>query len=254
MQSTYSTSRPSHVRQSSYSIFPSSKKEIQPTSVYGIGNLAPPPTIHFNENTRHKRNSSIDSSGTLQIGIRVSQASPLPATTYNSTPNNIALPPTTYRYQPALPLPTSSFATNPAAASSNLRVQTNFNQTPSPPVRSTNRPAPSPLDTSGTVFREEGPTRVSPSVNKTLPPTPKYSFPAIEKLRTSTTQLSPAVYSPDKKLAAPGLGSLGSGPRSVTSPRSNPLRANPMDRTNSGSVIMPPMAKTKENRTSKDWI
>lgn len=264
MPSTYHTGKSAHTRTPSYSIFPSSKRDIQPTSVYDISDLEPPPNIRFSG--RHKRDSSVSSSGTFVIGLRLSQAPPYPllAQTYDPKPSTLPAPPATYRYKPAT-LPISAFSSNTeplVQQVSPLRVQTNFNQNPTPPARSINRPTPAPLDTSGngSSSREQSPTSESPSVNKTLPPTPKYSFPAIEKLRTSTTQLSPTVYSlsptvysPEKKVAT-GLGSLGGGPRAATSPKNNPLQANPLDRTNSGRVVMPSVKKTEQDRTSKDWI
>lgn len=255
-----SSSPRGHTRKLSYSIFPSPKKET-PVSVYDISDLAPPPSIHFPGGVRHKRDSSVASSATVQIGLRLSHAPtpsqedidnlPLPSTTYNakSNSNTLALPSTIYK---AANPPTSTFSTKAAAPLSPLRLQTSFATAPASPTRSASRPAP--VIPSDTKSPEQSPTRTSPSVNKTLPPTPKFSFPAIERLRDSNTQLSPAVYSPEKKFPAPGLGALGGGPRSATLPQqSNPLRANPLDRTNSGRIVVP--SSTKPNQEAKrDWI
>jgi hypothetical protein len=247
-----------HGRKSSYSIFPSPKKE-QPVSVYDITDLAPPPTIHYPGGSRHKRDSSVASSATVQIGLRLSHAPipsqedmnslPLPATTYNAKSNLLALPSTTYKAAP----PTSSFSTKLIAPLSPLRLQTSFPPATSQ-TRSTDRHTPPPVNTSGAQSPEDSP-RGSPAVNKTLPPTPKFSFPAITKIRDSNTQLSPTVYSPEKKMQAPGLAALGGGPRSATLPQNqnNPLRANPLERTNSGRVVIPSKA-AEPQRTKGDWI
>jgi len=91
-------------------------------------------------------------------------------------------------------------------------------------------------------------------MNKTLPPTPNAFVPE--------PQLSPNVYSPAKKLpekkgpakstGGPDASSGGSG--SATLPRSNPLRANPLDasltRSNSGANVSRPMAQSGK----ADWI
>jgi hypothetical protein len=58
------------------------------------------------------------------------------------------------------------------------------------------------------------------SINKTLPPTPKH---LVSIARESNTQLSPAVYLPEKKI--PGPSKVATTPQSTTSPmRNNSLK------------------------------
>lgn len=250
-----------HAHKSSYSIFPNANKGPQPTSIYDISNLEPPPTVHLEVGSRHKRDSSVTSSATVQIGLRLSHAPtpsqedlnnlPLSSTTNNAKLSMLALPATTYK---VATLPISSFSAKAAPLSSPLRVKTDFATAPlasipTPPARNANRP--SPVITNSMRSPEESPSQTSLAIHKNLPPTPKFSFPAIETVRDSNTHLSPAVYTPEKKAPAPGLGALGGGPRSATlTQQSNPLRANPLDRSNSGRVLLPVNAQ----RTKRDWI
>lgn len=266
---TLSNSTRAHTRKQSYSIFPSrnSAKAPPPTSIYDISDLQPPPALHFPGGSRgHKRDSSIESTATVQIGLRLSHAPtpsqedvskiPLPSTTCKA--NTLALPATTYKATSPSPiaLPTSKFTTFPVSpmqpSMPNPTVNTNLT-TPIPPARSPRRPTPSPLNTNVDQSPTASPTRTTPvEINKNLPPTPKFVFPQLDSVRDSNTQLSPAVYSPElSRKVSIGLGALGGGPRT---PLANPLRANPLGnpkgvvRSNSGRAVTP------EPRGKDQWI
>ena len=252
---TAESSSPSrgHVRKQSYSLFPT--EMTSPTkgpqnprpaeSIYDISDLAPPPAIFGPGSWRHRRDSSIASSATVQIGLRLSHAPtpsmedastmPLPPTTYGAT----LLPSTTFKAnapKPSTSVPLSTFNTAAPRAASPLKLQTE-NIKPEPPIRSPHRP--SPLNTNVL-------SPVSASINKTLPPTPK-ALAAV--VRESNTQLSPAVYSPEKK--TPGPSKVVTTPQSAT----NPIRNNTLGdgsptrvaRSNSGRA--PPTTAQKS-----DWI
>ncbi|TVY68669.1 hypothetical protein LSUE1_G008035, partial [Lachnellula suecica] len=92
-----------HASKPSYSLFPTeqdgsdklsilSPRKQEPTSIYDISGLAPPPAVFAKG---HRRDSSVASSATVQIGLRISHAPPimsqeplsplpLPSTTYNA--------------------------------------------------------------------------------------------------------------------------------------------------------------------------
>ncbi|KAH9208353.1 hypothetical protein DL95DRAFT_312022 [Leptodontidium sp. 2 PMI_412] len=255
-----------HARKPSYSLFPPegsspTKAGQQKDSVYDITELTPPPAIRFAGGPRHRRDSSIASSATVQIGLRISHAPtpsqedldalPLPSTTYkamtlkppapqspSSTYSASPLPSTTYSAsKPSLPA--SPLASKPTLPSAALIVQTTF------PTSVGKKPLPSPLNTNITSSPQQSP---SASINKTLPPTPKAFLPQIEKVRESTTQLSPTVYSlsptvysPEAKTASPAAGKTNS----------NPLRANPPGSPMAGQVRQP---ISQQKSTKADWI
>jgi hypothetical protein len=263
-------SKSAHERKPSYSLFPvegsSPTKPQQPTSIYDISCLAPPPPVHGN--SRHRRDSSIASSATVQIGLRISHAPtpsqedinslPLPSTTYKSraptAPSSPkALLPSTY----ASPLPSTTYtsAPRPAPPPSPLRVRTDF-PSPAPPPRSPRRPMPAPAPIV-TRSPDQSPSRSTALTNKTLPPTPKPkaflpSAVTSTQARESTTQLSPAVYSPEKKLPAkiktamPAAGTVG-GPMSA-----NPLNGNPVSPKRNGSQRA--AMSSSQQATKADWI
>ncbi|KAI9650036.1 hypothetical protein NHQ30_000049 [Ciborinia camelliae] len=234
-----------YTRKQSYSLFPAPALE-SPTlllppqmnrsafeSVYDISDLsylAPPPSSH--DSMGNRRRSSVASSATVQIGIRFSHAPPspgipevlplaLPSTTYKATGLSAAtstFPSTTYT-------PTSKFNPGPNTTSASSRI-------PLPPIRTTNITnhlfripprspyRPSPLANTNTTTQQQiqqSPTKSnspsssspqnSPSINKSLPETPKSSTlkqKAIERLEQSKSksksneiiQLSPTVYTP----------------------------------------------------------
>ncbi|KAE9374059.1 hypothetical protein N431DRAFT_335785 [Stipitochalara longipes BDJ] len=278
-----------HSRAPSYSLFPpegsSPSKGQQPTSVYDISDLAPPPVVHYTGGPRHRRDSSIASSATVQIGLRISHAPspsredmnamPLPSTTYKFTssptkPATTTLPSTSYA---AAPLPSTTYGNNsnnpflatapaarPAPPPSPLKIQTNIAPSPSIPLPARSPRRPSPLNTSPIKSPESSPTRSLSSINKTLPPTPKAFLSKLDTaqppqlVRQSTTQLTPAVYSPEKKIKTSGLGEVRGAPMSATLPSSLQIGrglaspASPPKRSNSGRNPM------SQQQTKADWI
>jgi len=181
----------------------------------------------------HRRDSSIASSATVQIGLRISHALspsqeetmpfPLPSTTYDGK----ARPVSPLRVQ-TQKIPTSSFSQP-------------FTEPQSVPARSPKRP--SPLNTNIKSPTQQLPLRGS-LTNKTLPPTPRPRAPSIQRVMESTTQLSPTVYSPEKKL-----------PKALNTPQSatvpllrNPLGESPTGPQRSNSSRQP------ERKSKMDWI
>ena len=245
-----------HMRKQSYSLFPTEstsptkgpqQQNLRPAeSIYDISDLAPPPAIFGLGASRHRRDSSIASSATVQIGLRLSHAPtpsmedastfPLPQTTYG------ALPSTTFNAnaaaKPATSIPLSAFNAN---TPSPLKLQTQTTK-PEPPVRSPRRP--SPLDTNAALTTQSSP--VLASINKLLPPTPKTLASVV---RESSTQLSPAVYSPEKKI--PGPSTAVTTPQSAT----NPLRINPLADGSPTKIVRSYSNRTPARTQSKsDWI
>jgi hypothetical protein len=236
--SAYGTVTPAartHARKPSYYLFPTEQgspvklsvpgmRQQDPTSIYDISDLTPPPPI-FGPGSRqgHKRDSSIASSATVQIGLRLSHAPtpsqedistlPLPSTTYNADAASRPHPPT------PLNIKISNFV--PPPPRSPFR--------PSPLALSSTSPAQSPKITQS--------PKILTSINKTLPPTPKANIP-MSRLNEPDTQLSPAVYSPEKKAVQT--------PESATMPK-NPLRGNPL-----GSPSAPPKKPAQGGKS--DWI
>jgi len=277
-----------HARAPSYSLFPpegsSPSKVHQPTSVYDISHLAPPPALHFIDGPRHRRDSSIASSATVQIGLRISHAPstsredmnaiPLPSTTYKFSPKAPAptLPSTSYATVPA-PLPSTTYASGPKlflpAATrtppppSPLKIQINI---PATPQATTTIPFPPPSPPRSTPLSNT-PTKSSSSspmqslINKMLPPTPRESLPKLDAahppqlVRQSTTQLTPAVYSPEKKIKTSGLVEVRGAPMSATLPNSglagrgdlaSPL--SPPKRSMSGKIL------SSQQQVKGEWI
>jgi hypothetical protein len=227
-----------HVRKQSYSLFPtdpaSPEKLQQPnskpdlTSVYDVSDLQPPPSI-FGGSLRpqgHKRDSSIASSATVQIGLRISHA-PSPS---QEDAMALPFPPTSYNpnsTRPASPLrPETQNITQPSMQPLSL--------TPGPPQR------PRPLNTR-LMPPSTSPVRESCS-NKTLPPTPKAATftPAVQRIAEPKTLLSLAVYSPEKKSPT-----AIEPPQPATIPKWKPLDEGPQ-RSNSNR---PPV-----RRSEVDWI
>lgn len=246
-----------HARKQSYSLFPAEatsptkapQQNMRPAdSVYDISDLAPPPAIFGPGSSRHRRDSSIASSATVQIGLRLSHAPtpsmedaslmPLPQTTYG------ALPSTTFNASPLKPsssVPLSSFNSNAPRAASPLKLQTENPTKAEPPARPPRRP--SPLNTN-VISPTQSP--VLASINKLLPPTPKT---LVSVVRESNTQLSPAVYSPEKKTMAPS--------KTVTTPQSatNPVRNSPLGDGSPTRVVRSNSGRAPATTQSKsDWI
>ena len=140
------------------------------------------------------------------------------------------------------PTPLSSFN---AMRPSPLKFQTQEITKPSPPAQSPKSPSSS--NTNATSPVKSSPTFAS--INKLLPPTPKILASVI---RDSNTQLSPAVYSPEKKISGPS--SVVTTPQSATIPV-NPLRNNPLGNGSPTRVIRSNSGGTPAQAQGKsDWI
>ncbi|KAL2067647.1 hypothetical protein VTL71DRAFT_15743 [Oculimacula yallundae] len=252
----------SHTRKPSYSLFPveghsPTKAGQQKDSIYDISELTPPPAIRYLGSPRHRRDSSMSSSATVQIGLRISHAPtpsqedldtiPLPSTTYTGMTSKPQAPksPSMYTTTP-LPsttysafkqtLPTSPLSPKTTLPSGMLKVQTSFS------TSTGQKPLPSPL-------RILSPPQQSPaSFNKTLPPTPKAFLPQIDKMRESNTQLSPTVYSLSPTVYSPG--SKNGSPKE-TRTTSNLARVNAPGSPLAGPVKQP---TSQKKRSEKDWI
>ncbi|TAQ87056.1 hypothetical protein B7494_g4621 [Chlorociboria aeruginascens] len=241
-----------HSRKQSYSLFPVSSPlkpatsnipATPPSNNFPVLEL--PPRLHvsgiLSRSPGHRRDSSIASSATVQIGLRLSHAPPSEEDIQNLPP---ALPSTIYNAanaRPASPLP--------------LKIQTH-NLTPSSvPTRSPLRPSPLIYSTFSP-SPEVTPIEVSPAleVNKTLPPTPKVGVPTngfnIGTSQQDKLKLSPDVYEPEKRKSRRG------SPLIV---RQTPLKGTPLgspssppprpERSNSGGGRLP--ARGRENG---QWI
>ncbi|CZT05628.1 uncharacterized protein RCO7_10388 [Rhynchosporium graminicola] len=251
----------SHAQKPSYSLFPAegsspTKAGKKLDSVYDINQLTPPPAILYPTAPRHRRDSSITSSATVQIGLRLSHAPtpsqedleslPLPPTTYKAmalkpsaarspSPSSIysigPLQSTTYSASKDS-TPASKSSAKPTIASRMLKVQTSF-------IASTGqKPLPSPLNIST-------PQQSPASINKTLPPTPRVFLSQVGKMRDSNTQLSPTVYSLSAAVYTPE--------GKTSSPTPNKSNGNPFRPNPPGSPVAGP-ARQASSQQKRDWI
>ncbi|KAG9233045.1 hypothetical protein BJ875DRAFT_59285 [Amylocarpus encephaloides] len=227
-------------RKQSYSLFPveapsldnnllSVKPRQEPTSIYDISDLAAPPPIFSGRG--HRRDSSLASTATVQIGLRLSRT-----VCPNAATTPLPLAPTTYKPNVSKPTPPTP-----------LKLKTQGIPLPNSPKPQANSMSPklsSPKLTS---------PRSSPGMNKTLPPTPHSEH---NKLVSEVVgdcevcQLSPAVYTPEKSLPSVGLPSQpkptapsASQPKAA-SPSQGPLRGNPLDSPK----------KTTPQKGKSEWI
>ncbi|KAG0648498.1 hypothetical protein D0Z07_5228 [Hyphodiscus hymeniophilus] len=247
-----------HARKQSYSLFPpemtsptkGAQQNARPAeSIYDISNLAPPPPIFGLGVSRHRRDSSIASSATVQIGLRLSHAPTssledastlaLPQTTYS------ALPSTTFNANAAKPTTSIPLSTFNAHTPSPLKVQTQNFTTLEPPLRSPRRPSPLKMS----VIPPAQSSPVPASINKLLPPTPK---PLTSVIRKSNTILSPTVYSPQKKIPAPSPV--------VSTRQSTTYPVDPLQNMSNGSGSPVKVVRSNSNKeppnsqTKSDWI
>ena len=210
-----------HARKQSYSLFPNdptSPVKSPPiitrekvTSVYDISALQPPPAIFggVTGGKGHRRDSSIASSATVQIGLRLSHAPP--------TQDEVA----------QFPLPSTTYDTNAKRPVSPLSVERKSTSQPilqlvSFPVLSPRKP--SPLVTNMLSPKQSNSPRESYS-NKTLPPTPKaasFSNPT-QRIAEPSAQLSPGLYSPERRSPKPTVA-----PQSPIIPPLSPLNSSPI--------------------------
>lgn len=239
-----------HMRKGSYSLFPGNAASpvntspptihIEPISKYStqneqmisISDLKPPPPIHFS----HRRDSSVISSATVQIGLRISQAPP-------QTRDTIA----------PLSIPSNSQNTRslyPPSSLSPKLIPIAFSFRPgSPPPTLRLAKGPSPLRTNALPTQQSsGP--VDP--NKTLPPTPKGKGFNFEF--SDTIQLSPVAYSPQKEASSPKTttSNTSAKPRSGAPPSTtSPKRAA---RAPLPTSPRPPTNLRSETRVHEGWI
>lgn len=254
-----------HLRKPSYSLFPadgiksSDRANDNVDNQYDMSDLQPPPRIL---GKGHIRNSSVVSSATVQIGLRLSHApgtEPPPSLSAPTASKNLGVPSTGSFLLPiafgapapkAEPTLSSNTYTAPTSSSANdftlspykfvppspkpiapLQISKSTTSIARPlipePLQSPRRPIPSPLITpvilSGSVANEAN--GFASQFNKDLPPTPGPQLnPLVAALasRESTTQLTPAVYSPsnasEKKLEHPVVQGLPNGPKCPKSP------------------------------------
>jgi hypothetical protein len=163
-----------HMRKQSYSLFPGNASaspvkpavpaiQSEPMSKYSTQNFAaddmdelkPPPAIHYG----HRRDSSVVSSATVQIGLRISQAPPQSRDT--NTHQSF--------------VPSASYGPNSLSPTSPLSpkmIPISFSFRPGSPPPASSRPpkGPSPLRMNAITAN---PPAGTADPNKTLPPTPK---------------------------------------------------------------------------------
>jgi hypothetical protein len=196
---------PLHLQPKKYSLFPSeaenklgANKRQEPTSIYDITDLQPPSQAF---GRGHRRDSSLLSTATVQIGLRLS----------NAVCPNAAVP---------LPLPPTTY--NPASAGKltvpvplQLQANTTLPARPSPLANSF-----SPKTASPKVFSPKTSSPTLSTINKTLPPTPK------SEKSPETCQLSPAVYTPQASTPKSKTASLSRGPLGGN-PLNSPVASKP---------------------------
>jgi hypothetical protein len=219
-----STSASSHTRKRSYSLFPrntlASKASVLllPSTTYSPGNaLKPPPSMANLANMRHRRDSSMVSSATVQIGLRLSSVNDIFPQAQNMVTANDS----------AVHILGCPLAPNDPDMQSPKRAGA-VGISPAAPIS-----APEMAD-------EIAPRDpVKDAKMKTLPPVPRIisQLPQAEPAEQGFT-LSPTVYSPKTptkaKLPSPkGVGFTvpASKPSSSSPPRSPPRRRGTGDTT-----------------------
>jgi hypothetical protein len=210
---------PLQLQPKKYSLFPSEgdnklgvSRRQEPTSIYDITDLQPPSQAF---GRGHRRDSSLLSTATVQIGLRLSNAVcpdavvlPLPQTTYNpASAGKLAVP---------LPLQLQKITTIPAR--------------PSPLANAFSPKTASPKTASPKVFSPKTSSPTLSTINKTLPPTPRSesSQPASSP---EACQLSPAVYSPQASASKTKTASLSRGPLGGN-PLNSPVTSKPAAKKN----------------------
>lgn len=229
-----------HMRKRSYSLFPrstfASKSSVTllPATTYSpADNLKPPPSMANLVNFRHRRDSSLVSSATVQIGLRLSSVDDMPSL----ATNNVA---TTDSEVHSLNCPNVL-----------TEIMAKGNKRPTGlGVVTTALPPPS------AEVEDVSPRRdpVKDARMKTLPPVPRIdSRPAKQEPAKDEITLSPSVYSPNSptkaKLPSPkgvGFSIPVSKPTNSASPRSPPV-APPRRRGTGETTPLPVEAKG-------DWI
>ena len=226
----------SHVRKRSYSLFPrnpvASKASVVllPSTTYSPASaLKPPPSMANLANMRHRRDSSLVSMATVQIGIRLSSVDDMP------------------------PLAQTKMATSDDKVVHTLDCPNVVKEsTLQSPKRAGAMASSTDTSALSSGARDASPTRApaKEAKMKVLPVVPKINsqVPKVEPAQDGFT-LSPAVYSPNTptkvKLPSPrGVGFTMPAPKTASSsspPRSPPRRRGTGDTT-------PPATD------AKDWI
>jgi hypothetical protein len=216
-----------HARKGSYSLFPagndtSNTKSVTllPATTYSPSNLRaddnealkPPPSIHTNG--RHRRDSSMASSATVQIGLRLSNVDDMPPlnSRYFQDQNKVY----------TLDCPNNKDEQKRPSPLSQLAMSSSENLVP-----------------------DETSTRdpVKDARMKTLPPVPK----VIEKPQQSpddTLILSPTVYSPESSTATKAASPKSAG-LSIPASKSSPGASGPRS---------PPRPQPSRDMKKADWI
>lgn len=226
-----------HMRKRSYSLFPSSAAApkssltLLPATTYSPADaLKPPPSMGNLANMRHRRDSSLVSSATVQIGLRLSSVDDMPPVIKNkvaSGDNEV------HNLECPNVLKETVMAGRKRAALDG----------------SATTPPPSSDVDDESLKRDP----VKDARMKTLPPVPGLDARPPSEMPEQETTLSPSVYSPDSpgkvKLPSPkGVGFTTPSPKSAngSSPRSPPF-APPPRRTTGEPTPRPTDAKG-------DWI
>ncbi|OLN81379.1 hypothetical protein CCHL11_10164 [Colletotrichum chlorophyti] len=228
-----------HARKRSYSLFPSdvdnSNKSISllPATTYAPGSksiemnddilLRPPPSIHP-QGIRHRRDSSLASSATVQIGLRLSNVDDMPPLNSRYFQNNDSVNSLSYSNErdvepPKRPSPLAQVDVLSDSGSSDLEEDGTL--------------VPSPV-------RSEKNTRV-----RNLPSVPKMRIPRQSQLRDQEQDgptLSPAVYRPESPQKT-----------RVTSPQGVGFN-NPAQRKNSPVKCVKQHCQCDGQHDKRDWI
>lgn len=233
-----STAAGGHMRKLSYSLFPnnnpSSKSSftLLPATTYSPSdNLKPPPSMGNLAAFRHRRDSSLISSATVQIGLRLSSVED----TVSKTTIARADP---HVYNLDCPNVLKELEEKGILKRGGLTTPTKTETVPEPVVEIPKRDP------------------VKDAKMKTLPPVPR--LPNTQSIVVAPpaeqeVTLSPSVYSPQSpsktmKLPSPrGAGFKAPPPRSTPSPRSPPAVAPPPQpqRRGTGETTPPPTADAK---------
>lgn len=187
----------SRIKDTMASIFrPSTQRQLTEPTFNANDLLVPPPPIFEGSSSRHRRDSSIQTSVTVEIGLRLSHA---------PTESRCPSPPRSRRASPL------------------LRLQTNLS-----PIFSRSPIAPSPLKSDAVrspLSAEQRAARM-----KTLPPIPRLStMSSNSAVPESTSKLSPAVYSP-QGVKRSATGAMSPPPRPAAAPPIRPQKLKDGDR------------------------
>lgn len=224
----------SHTRKRSYSLFPrntvASKASVVllPSTTYSPSNaLKPPPSMANLANMRHRRDSSLVSSATVQIGLRLSSVEDIPPQAQNKvTANDSAV------HILGCPLAPNDPDMSPKRAGA-------MGSSPTAPIL--------PPDVA-----DEAPERdpVKAAKMKTLPAVPRIisQLPKAEPAQQGFT-LSPTVYSPKTptKIKLPSPKGVGFTMPTAKPSSSSPPRSLPRRRGTGDTTPLPTDAKG-------DWI